>query len=83
MFVGGLNWETTEESLKNYFSKFGEVVDCTVMRDNVTGRSRGFGFLDFAEAKSVNLVLAEEHFLDGKIVSIIEFILHQIFFFFY
>ena len=70
MFVGGLNWETTEESLKNYFSKFGEVVDCTVMRDNVTGRSRGFGFLDFAEAKSVNLVLAEEHFLDGKIVSI-------------
>jgi RNA-binding protein Musashi len=69
MFVGGLNWETTEESLKNYFSKFGEVVDCTVMRDNVTGRSRGFGFLDFAEAKSVNRVLAEEHFLDGKIVS--------------
>ncbi|KAF5094183.1 hypothetical protein D0Z00_003665 [Geotrichum galactomycetum] len=39
------------------------------MRDNVTGRSRGFGFLDFAEAKSVNLVLAEEHFLDGKIID--------------
>lgn len=69
MFVGGLNWETTDESLKNYFSQFGEVLDCTVMRDNVTGRSRGFGFLTFAEAKSVTAVLAKEHFLDGKIVS--------------
>lgn len=70
MFVGGLNWETTDESLKNYFSQFGEVLDCTVMRDNVTGRSRGFGFLTFAESKSVTTVLAKEHFLDGKIVSI-------------
>lgn len=38
------------------------------MRDNATGRSRGFGFLTFKDAKTVNIVMVKEHFLDGKIV---------------
>lgn len=39
------------------------------MRDSSTGRSRGFGFLTFKDAKTVNIVMVKEHFLDGKIVS--------------
>ena len=39
------------------------------MRDSSTGRSRGFGFLTFKDAKTVNTVMVKEHFLDGKIVS--------------
>lgn len=87
MFIGGLNWETTDgerllpndfmsdlltpslESLKNYFTQFGEVLECTVMRDGATGRSRGFGFLTFKDPKTVNIVMVKEHHLDGKIVS--------------
>lgn len=69
MFIGGLNWETTDESMKNYFSRFGEVTECTVMRDNVSGRSRGFGFLSFKDPKCVTQVLSQEHFLDGKIID--------------
>ncbi|KAG9377684.1 RNA-binding protein RRM domain [Pyrenophora tritici-repentis] len=69
MFIGGLNWETTEESLKNYFSQFGEVSECTVMRDSATGRSRGFGFLTFKDPKCVNIVMVKEHYLDGKIID--------------
>ncbi|KAI9900195.1 hypothetical protein N3K66_004457 [Trichothecium roseum] len=69
MFIGGLNWETTDESLRDYFSQFGEVVECTVMRDSNTGRSRGFGFLTFKDAKTVNIVMVKEHFLDGKIID--------------
>ena len=57
------------ESLKNYFSTFGEVQECTVMRDGASGRSRGFGFLTFKDPKVVNVVMVKEHFLDGKIVS--------------
>ncbi|KAI9724935.1 MAG: hypothetical protein M1812_000211 [Candelaria pacifica] len=68
MFIGGLNWETTDQSLKEYFSQFGEVVECTVMRDGASGRSRGFGFLTFRDAKTVNIVMVKEHYLDGKIV---------------
>lgn len=39
------------------------------MRDGATGRSRGFGFLTFKDAKTVNVVMVKEHYLDGKIVS--------------
>ncbi|KAF2487301.1 hypothetical protein BDY17DRAFT_306697 [Neohortaea acidophila] len=69
MFIGGLNWETTDQSLKEYFSQFGEVVDCQVMRDGATGRSRGFGFLTFKDPKTVNIVMVKEHFLDGKLID--------------
>ncbi|KAF1994992.1 RNA-binding domain-containing protein, partial [Amniculicola lignicola CBS 123094] len=69
MFIGGLNWETTEQSLKDYFSQFGEVSECTVMRDSATGRSRGFGFLTFKDPKCVNTVMVKEHYLDGKIID--------------
>ena len=58
------------ESLKDYFTQFGEVTECTVMRDGVTGRSRGFGFLTFKDPKVVNVVMVKEHLLDGKLVSL-------------
>ncbi|KAI1850626.1 hypothetical protein JX266_003908 [Neoarthrinium moseri] len=69
MFIGGLNWETTDQSLRDYFTQFGEVTECTVMRDGATGRSRGFGFLTFKDPKCVNIVMVKEHFLDGKIID--------------
>ncbi|THW01208.1 RNA-binding domain-containing protein [Aureobasidium pullulans] len=69
MFIGGLNWETTDQSLREYFSQFGEVTECTVMRDGATGRSRGFGFLTFRDPKTVNIVMVKEHQLDGKIID--------------
>ncbi|KAI0206876.1 hypothetical protein F4808DRAFT_405634 [Astrocystis sublimbata] len=69
MFIGGLNWETTDQSLRDYFSQFGEVTECTVMRDGSTGRSRGFGFLTFKDPKTVNIVMVKEHFLDGKLID--------------
>lgn len=59
---------TCAESLRDYFSQFGEVTECTVMRDGATGRSRGFGFLTFKDPKNVNTVMVKEHYLDGKIV---------------
>lgn len=57
------------DSLRNYFSQYGDVLECTVMRDGATGRSRGFGFLTFKDPKTVNIVMVKEHYLDGKIVG--------------
>ncbi|CAG8487080.1 17066_t:CDS:2 [Cetraspora pellucida] len=58
-----------DEGLKTYFSQFGEVTDCIVMRDPNTSRSRGFGFLTFVDPSVVNTVLVKEHQLDGKIID--------------
>ncbi|KAJ0061817.1 hypothetical protein NL108_012476, partial [Boleophthalmus pectinirostris] len=39
MFIGGLSWQTSPDSLRDYFSKFGEIRECMVMRDPTTKRS--------------------------------------------
>ncbi|KAF8494448.1 hnRNP A1-gamma isoform [Russula emetica] len=68
MFVGGLSWDTTDEGLRNYFSEFGKVDACTIVRD-ADGKSRGFAFLTFEDPASVNAVMVREHFLDGKAID--------------
>ena len=45
LFIGGLSFETTDESLRSHFEQWGTLTDCAVMRDPNTKRSRGFGFV--------------------------------------
>lgn len=67
IFVGGLSWESTAEDLKEYFQRFGEVLDATLKTDINTGRSRGFGFVLFKDVSSVDKVVADRsHVLHGK-----------------
>ena len=58
------------DSLLKYFSRYGEVIDCVVMKNQTTGKSRGFGFVKFREPNCVEDVLANgPHVLDGRQVS--------------
>jgi RNA recognition motif-containing protein len=48
LYVGGLSYSTTEESLGNYFSQAGTVSSATVITDKMSGRSKGFGFVEMS-----------------------------------
>lgn len=60
LFVGGIPWATTSDDLKQLFSAHGSVSSATVITDKMTGRSRGFGFVEFendAEAAAAEQAL--------------------------
>ena len=70
IFVGGLNYSTTDEGMKEYFERFGEIKDCVVMKFRDTKRSRGFGFVTFTDASVVDDVQNQRpHTIDGSKVE--------------
>lgn len=75
MFVGGLLKKTTDETLAEYFSHYGEVASAEVKLDLETGNSRGFGFVVFAEPASVELAVNEAagHTIEDKPVQVKKF----------
>lgn len=70
IFIGGISWDTDEEQLKEYFKKYGEVVEAVIMRDRATGRARGFGFVVFADPAVADRVVKDKHMIDCRTVSI-------------
>jgi RNA recognition motif-containing protein len=54
VFIGGLSCQTSEEGLRYYFEKFGELVDVALMSDKRTGQPRGFGFVTFKDPAGEN-----------------------------
>jgi RNA recognition motif-containing protein len=74
LFVGGLNWKTTDDGLRAAFESFGEISEAKVIMDRETGRSRGFGFVSFpddaAAAKAINDMNGTE--LEGRAIQVNE-----------
>ena len=66
LFVGNLPWEYSSEDLHRLFTEFGEVIKASVIKDRVTGRSRGFGFVDMT-TKRQGKAAAEG--LNGSVVG--------------
>ncbi|KAJ1609857.1 RNA recognition motif (RRM)-containing protein [Cryptosporidium canis] len=70
IFVGGLSQQVTSSVLMEYFLQFGVILDAVVMYDNVSGRSRGFGFVTFKDPKTVEVVQnISPHIILGKVVD--------------
>jgi RNA recognition motif-containing protein len=74
LFVGGLSWGTTDEGLQAAFARFGEVLEAKVITDRETGRSRGFGFVTFANEEQASNAVAEMNNskLDGRTIRVNE-----------
>lgn len=57
IFVGSLPWAINNDSLRELFSKYGEITEAVVITDRATGRSKGFGFVTFATAEAAQASL--------------------------
>ena len=74
LFVGGLAWATNDESLHSAFAQYGEVTEAKVILERETGRSRGFGFVTFAEGAAADEAMAnmDGAELDGRTIRVNE-----------
>ena len=63
LFIGGLDWNTNDQSLHAAFGEFGPVTEAKVITDRETGRSRGFGFVTFQNNADGDKAVAQ---MDGK-----------------
>ncbi|GMR47963.1 hypothetical protein PMAYCL1PPCAC_18158 [Pristionchus mayeri] len=70
IFIGGLSRDTTDDSLKSFYEQWGETQDVIVMKDAMTKRSRGFGFVTYKSSAMVNTAMDNRpHVIDGKTVD--------------
>lgn len=74
LFVGNLSYQTSEADLRRHFESFGQVVSVAVVTDRETGRSRGFGFVEFARREdglaAVEGINGKE--IDGRALTVNE-----------
>lgn len=74
LFVGGLAWATTNESLGHLFEGYGEVEEARVIMDRDSGQSKGFGFVTMASAEQAHeaMVALNDTKLDGRNIRVNE-----------
>lgn len=72
MYIGGFPYEITEGDLIIVFSQYGEIVDCRIVRDKETGKSKGFGFICYEDQKSTILAVDNLNGSDicGRIIRV-------------
>lgn len=70
LFIGGLSFKSTEDTLKSHFEQWGEILDCIVVRDPRTKRSKGFGFITFRKSHMIDdAQAARPHKIDDRQVE--------------
>ena len=74
LFVGSMSWDTNDSTLRAAFEKFGTVDDAVVINDRETGRSRGFGFVTFADSSAADEAIQSLNGsdLDGRTINVNE-----------
>lgn len=74
LYVGGLSYDTTEDGLKDAFAKAGTVDSATIITDKMSGRSKGFGFVEMSSdeeaTKAIEMWNGKE--LDGRTLTVNE-----------
>ncbi len=61
LFVGNLDWATTEEQLNELFAQYGEIEEAVIIKDKFSGRSKGFGFVSFVNDEDADKAIEEQN----------------------
>ena len=74
LYIGGLSYSTDESSLQNAFAQVGTVASATIITDKMTGRSRGFGFVEMSTAEEAQAAIEmwNGQELDGRKITVNE-----------
>ncbi len=74
IYVGNLSYETTEETLTELFTEWGEVSSSTILTERQTGRSRGFGFVEMSNDEEARKAIEEANGRDceGRTLTVNE-----------
>ncbi len=74
LYVGGLSYQTTDETLGASFAQAGTVVSAVVIKDKFSGQSKGFGFVEMSSDEEANAAIEmwNEKELDGRTVRVNE-----------
>jgi len=72
IYIGNLPYSTDDASLKELFSSFGTIVSATVISDRATGRSKGFGFVEFDSEEATNKAIEamDNYEVDGRNIKV-------------
>lgn len=72
VYVGNVPWRATEDDLAEVFERFGPVVSIRIIQDPETGRSRGYGFVEFASAEIARRVVTDMNGIemDGRVLTV-------------
>ncbi|RCV35103.1 hypothetical protein SEVIR_7G224600v4 [Setaria viridis] len=72
LYVHGLSFRTTEESLRNAFEKFGDLTEVNLVMDRAAKRPRGFAFVSYADEEQTKTAIEGMHgkFLDGRVIFV-------------
>jgi len=71
LFIGGMSHETTDETLRSYFEKYGDVCDSVVIKEKGSDRSKGFGFVTYQTEEEADACMNERpHFLDERQIDV-------------
>ena len=66
IYVGNISWGLTDQDLENVFAEHGKVTSAKIITDKMTGRSRGFGFVEMSDGGEAAIEALNETEVDGR-----------------
>lgn len=72
VYIGGMDWNTTEETIRQNFEEFGDIEEIKIVCDRDTGQSKGFGFITFSDQDSAEHAIQKMNgaTLDGRVIKV-------------